>query len=263
MCTSWLCIGLDPDMGRLPSGVPATVDGIVDFCRAIIDATADLTVCYKINFAFFELLGSAGWSAIEQVRRAVPDDIPVIADAKRGDIGNTSRAYAEAILRVLDFDAVTVNPYLGQDSITPFLQYPDKAMLVLCRTSNPGAADLQELEIGKSPLYLIVARQALALSGPGEVGLVVGATAPAALRAARDLSQDIILLVPGVGAQGGKAADAVRAAANQKGQNALITVSRDVLYASPLADFAAAARNVAHERRAETWLVDEELHADR
>jgi orotidine-5'-phosphate decarboxylase len=236
---------------------------VVDFCRAIVDSTADAAACYKINFAFFEVLGPGGWEAIERVRRSIPDEIPVIADAKRGDIGNTSHAYADAILRVLDFDAVTVSPYMGHDSLTPFLQYPGKSILVLCRTSNPGAVDLQELDVAGSPLYLVVARKALALSGPGEVGLVVGATAPAALRAVRALSADVILLVPGVGAQGAKAADAVRAGANDQGKNALITVSREVMYASSLADFATAARDAAYERATETWLVNRASNAGR
>lgn len=253
---SWLCIGLDPDVSHLPSTIPTTVDGVVDFCRAVVHATADVTVCFKINFAFFEALGIAGWEALQRVRAAIPGDIPVIADAKRGDIGNSSRAYAEAVLQVLDFDAVTVNPYLGRDSIQPFLQYPDKAVLILCRTSNPGATDLQELEVAGSPLYLRVARQALGLSGRAEVGLVVGATAPAALHAVRALSRDVIILVPGVGAQGGSAAEAVRAGANDCGQNALVAVSRAVLYASSQSDFAIAARDVASQRAAETWLAD-------
>ncbi|MBV9278454.1 MAG: orotidine-5'-phosphate decarboxylase, partial [Chloroflexi bacterium] len=184
---SWLCVGLDPDPRLLPESVRPTPSSIVDFCRAVASATHPHAVAFKLNFAFYERLGGEGWKALEAVRRAIPDDVPVIADAKRGDIANTARAYAEAIFDALAFDAVTLNPYLGWDSLEPFTRYEGKGLFVLCKTSNPGSPDLQDLDVGGAPLYLAVARGALSLAGPAEVGLVVGATYPRALREVRAL----------------------------------------------------------------------------
>src|SRR5579884_3325121 len=253
---SWLCVGLDPDLERLPDGTSRDASGVEEFCRAIIAATHDYAAAFKINFAFFEVLGTAGWAALDAVRRAIPDDVPVIADAKRGDIGNTDRAYARAILEVLGFDAVTVSPYLGWDSVAPFLGIPGKAALVLCKTSNPGSADFQDLPVDGVPLYMRVARTAITHAGldsaPGEVGLVIGATYPDALRSVRALSDGMVFLVPGVGAQGARAADAVAAGANARGENALISVSREVIFASPDKHFAEAAGRAAQSLAAET-----------
>jgi len=250
---SWLCVGLDPDPNRLPQNLPQNARGIADFCRAIIDSTQNVAAAYKLNLAFFELLGAEGWSALEEVHNAVPADTPVIADAKRGDIGNTSRAYADSILGNLKFDALTVSPYLGWDALQPFLEYQLKGVIVLCKTSNPGASALQDLEVGGEPLYMRVARGALSLPSAADVGLVVGATQPEALRAVRRLNTDTILLVPGVGEQGGSAAQAVELGANAQGDNALINVSREILFASDGADYAARAARVARERASETW----------
>ena len=242
---SWLCVGLDPDASWLPPHIPPTAQGVVDFCRAIVEATAASALCFKINFAFFEVLGPDGWRALHQVRSSIPDDIPVIADAKRGDIGNTDEAYAHSILEVLDFDAVTVSPYLGQDSIKPFVSRPDKCALVLCKTSNPGSGDFQELSLEGEPLYVHVARRMLAWNTPGEIGLVIGATQPDALTRVRALSDDALFLVPGVGAQGCTPEDALRFGANHRGENALIAVSRQILTASSGTDFAQAAGRTA------------------
>jgi orotidine-5'-phosphate decarboxylase len=251
---SWLCVGLDPELGRLPSHLPRSVPGVVEFCRVIIDHTADLAACFKINFAFFEALGPDGWRALSEVRYLVPDGIPVIADAKRGDIGNTARAYARALFEALGFDAATVNPYLGWDSLGPFLTHPGKGVLVLCKTSNPGATEYQDILTDGEPLYMRVARKAVAARGPAEVGLVVGATQPDALRAVRALDENIVFLMPGVGAQGATAAHAVADGANQKGDNALASASRDVLYASSGRDFGEDARAVAERMAAQSWV---------
>lgn len=254
---SWLCVGLDPSIERLPSGAPPTVEGLIRFCREIVVATANHAAAFKINFAFFEVLGPEGWLALKRVRDSIPSDIPVIADAKRGDIEGTARAYARSIFEVLDFDAVTVSPYLGWDSIMPFAEYAGKCVLVLCKTSNPGSSDLQDLTVDGTPLHLVVARGALSLSARAEVGLVVGATQPRALQQVRALDQDAILLVPGVGAQGASAGEAVALGANKRGENALVSVSREILYASSGDDFAQAAQRMAQNRAEETWKADQ------
>lgn len=216
-------------------------------------ATSPHAVCFKINFGFFESFGVAGWQALAETRQLIPPAIPVIADAKRGDIANTARGYARGIFEELGFDAVTISPYLGWDSIEPFLGYRGRCVLVLTRTSNPGAADLQELRLQGEQLYLHVARRSLQLRGEAEVGLVVGATAPEAVRAVRRLSQDALLLIPGVGAQGATIEVAMAAGASAAGLNALINVSRDILYAANGTEFAAAAAGAAARLAAETW----------
>lgn len=248
---SWLCVGLDPDLSWLPAHLPATASGVVKFCTSIVDATAPWAACFKVNFAFFESLGPDGWRALSDVRAAIPRGIPVIADAKRGDIGNTDEAYARAILDLLDFDAVTVSPYLGRDSIAPFASRPGKCAIVLCKTSNPGAGDLQDRLIDGDPLYVHVAHTILSWETTGELGLVIGATQPDALRRIRALSQDVVLLVPGVGAQGASASEARRLAGNARGENALIAASRQILCASRDLDFATAAAGAAAALAAE------------
>lgn len=249
---SLLCIGLDPDLARMPPAI-----SVVDFNRAIIEATADLVCAYKPNFAFYEALGADGFSILKQTIDAVPEDIPVIGDAKRSDIGNTARAYARAIFEELGCDAVTVNPYLGHDSLAPFLEYRERGIFILCRTSNPGAADFQSLvcDTGKAPrphhekaprpLYEIVAERAGEWNSNGNIGLVVGATAPKELDEIRRLQPEMPLLIPGIGPQGGDLARAVHAGVDAKGERAIINSSRQVLYAGTGRDFAAAAREVA------------------
>jgi orotidine-5'-phosphate decarboxylase len=232
-------VGLDPELGRLPSPLPRTLGGAVDFCRAVIEATSDHAVAYKIGFDFFEVLGPEGWRALDQVRRAIPNAVPVIADAKRGDLGG------KAVLDVLGFDATTANPYLGWDTITGLAAYEGKGIFVLCRTSNPGSSAMQELRVEGEPLYLWVARHALGVEGRADVGTVVAATELDAARAVRRLSQDTLILLPGVGAQGGQVHEALAAGANRSGDNALVAVSRSILYASPGPDFQDAARQAA------------------
>jgi len=240
---SWLCIGLDPDPELTPG-----VD-VLQFNKAIIEATCDLVCAYKPNLAFYEALGIEGLAILEKTIKYIPGDIPVIGDAKRGDIGNTAKAYARALFPVLGFDAATVNPYLGLDSIEPFINYQDKGVFILCRTSNRGATDFQNLHIDGLPLYEVVAQKAKEWNIYGNIGLVVGATYPEELKKVRSICPEMPLLIPGIGAQGGDLASAVGYGVDAQGEKAIINVSRQVLYASKEKDFAQAARNMAEKIR--------------
>ncbi|MEE9284173.1 MAG: orotidine-5'-phosphate decarboxylase [Dehalococcoidia bacterium] len=244
---SLLCVGLDPWPPLMPK------EGIASFSQAIVEATADLVCAFKPNIAFYEAQGSAGLVALEQTLATIPDDVPVILDAKRGDIGNTAIAYAQAVFETWGADAVTVSPYLGRDSVEPFLAYEGKGVFVLCRTSNPGGSDLQALQVtadGQSaPLYEQVARLAERWNDHGNVGLVVGATVPGELARVRELCPHMPILVPGVGAQGGDLEASVRLGTDASGRRAVISVSRQVLYASGGSDYAQAARQAAQALR--------------
>ena len=245
---SLLCVGLDPDPALMPANL-----GIFEFNRAIIDATADLVCAYKPNIAFYEVFGSRGLDDLKRTRECIPADIPVIIDAKRGDIGNTARAYARGLFEYFNFDAVTVSPYLGYDSLEPFIQYADKGIFVLCRTSNAGAVDFQslscEVEDGKKPLYEVVAAKVNGWNTRGNLGLVVGATYPEELQRIRQDYPDMPLLIPGVGTQGGELSEVVRHGVDAKRQRTIINSSRQILYASKGKDYAAAARRAAQELR--------------
>jgi orotidine-5'-phosphate decarboxylase len=240
---SWLCIGLDPDPELMPRA------DVLQFNKTIIESTSDLVCAYKPNLAFYEALGAEGLAIQEKTIKYVPDDIPVIGDAKRGDIGNTARAYARALFSVLGFDAATVNPYLGFDSIEPFINYQDKGVFILCRTSSKGASDFQNLSTNGLPLYEAVARKAKEWNTYGNIGLVVGATYPEELKKIRSICPEMPLLIPGIGAQGGNLASAIAYGMDARGENAIINVSRQILYASKEKDFARAARNVAEQIR--------------
>jgi orotidine-5'-phosphate decarboxylase len=244
---SLLCVGLDPDPRRIPAAPHAHADPIYAFCMAIVEATADLVCAFKPNIAFFEALGPAGVATLQRLVADMPRSIPVIIDAKRGDIGSTATAYAEAIFERLGADAVTLSPYLGGDALQPFLDYADRGCFVLCKTSNPGSGDLQDLQLASGePLYLAVARQAQRVwNGNRNVGLVVGATYPAVLAQVRAACPNLPILVPGVGAQGGELAASVRAPLDADNAGVLINASRSILYASGGADFAQAARQEA------------------
>ncbi|HXH21041.1 MAG TPA: orotidine-5'-phosphate decarboxylase [Dehalococcoidia bacterium] len=246
---SLLCVGLDPDPALM------AIEDVAAFNRAIIEATSDLVCCYKPNLAFYEALGGEGWDALRATMAAVPAHIPVIADAKRGDIGNTAAAYARAIFDVLGADAMTVNCYGGRDSMEPFLEREDRGVLVWCRSSNPGAGDLQDLEVSfgpdRQPLWQVVALRARAWNTRGNVGLVVGATYPVQLAQARALCPDMPVLVPGVGAQEGAVGEAVRAGLDARGRGIIVSASRGVTYASRGRDFAEAAREAALKLRDE------------
>lgn len=209
---SVLCLGIDPDPAALPQGFPATLAGVEAFARLVVEAAVPFAAAVKPNLAFFEAFGAEGMAALERLRALVPSDVPFVADAKRGDIGTTAAKQAIALFDSLGADAVTVNPYLGEEAIEPLLARTDRFAYVLCRTSNPGAAELQGLQVAADdaaghpaePLYLRVARRAAAWGPGGTVGLVVGATAPAELAAIRAVVPQLSFLVPGVGAQGGE-----------------------------------------------------------
>jgi orotidine-5'-phosphate decarboxylase len=246
---SLLCVGLDPDPALMP------VDDVFEFNRAIIDATSDLVCAYKPNLAFYEALGLPGLEALEKTLRHIPPGIVTIGDAKRGDIGSTARAYARAMFEVWGFDAVTLNPYLGGDSLEPFLAYGDRGIFLLCRTSNPGATDFQSLvtlaEGPRRPLYQQVALKAKEWNRGRQVGLVVGATYPQELRGVRALCPEMPILIPGIGAQGGDLEAAVRWGTDGRGRLAIISATRQVIYASRGRDFPEAARRAASALRDE------------
>lgn len=237
---SLLCVGLDPDPAKLP------VKDVFEFNKAIIDATADMVCAYKPNLAFYEALGVRGLQALKKTVAYIPENIPVIGDAKRGDIGNTAIAYARALFGYYKFDAVTLNPYLGYDSIEPFLDYKDKGVFVLCRTSNSSACDFQDLvdNFGMK-FYQSVALRAGDWNTEGNVGLVVGATYPEELREIRKLCPEMLLLIPGIGAQGGDLESSVKYGVDGNQEKAVIVAARQVLYASKGADYAQAARKAA------------------
>jgi len=241
---SLLCVGLDPDPAKMP------VKDVFEFNKAIIDATADLVCSYKPNLAFYEALGVRGLQALKKTVAYIPKNIPVIGDAKRGDIGNTAIAYARALFGYYKFDAVTLNPYLGYDSIEPFLDYKDKGVFVLCRTSNSSASDFQDLvdNFGMK-FYQSVALRAGDWNIAGNVGLVVGATYPEELREIRKLCPEMLLLIPGIGAQGGDLEQSVKYGVDANKEKAIIVAARQVIYASQGADFARAARQAGSELR--------------
>ena len=240
---SLVCVGLDPDFRKHRAQDLAT------FTRAIVEATAEYAACYKPNMAFYEQYGIPGLQALEATLRAIPANIPVICDAKRGDVGNTAEAYARAIFETWGFGAATVNAYQGSDAVAPFLAHEGKAVFILCRTSNPGSREFQEqlLQDGRM-LYQYVASTVTSWSA--DIGLVVGATAPRELADVRRLAPAAPLLVPGVGAQGGRAEDVVRSAGYEPGR-LVVNASRSILYASEGAGFAEAAGQAARALRDE------------
>ena len=253
---SLLCVGLDPEPERLPEELRAlpVEKAVVQFCRAIIEATAPYASVFKPNLAFFEVLGPSGLVALQEILRAIPAHIPVIADAKRGDVSNTARNYAAALFETYGFDAVTVNPYLGYDSVAPFLSYRDRGVLLLCRTSNAGGRDFQDLLVQDTegqvrPLYEVVARRVQDWNEAGNCGLVVGATYPQELRTIRGLCPELPILVPGIGAQGGDLDATVPVAADARGERAMISASRSILYADSGPRYAEAAASVAQVLR--------------
>jgi orotidine-5'-phosphate decarboxylase len=248
---SLLCVGLDPEIERFPRQVAAQASPIFQFNKAIIDATADLVCAYKPQFAHY-----AAYEAEDQLERTIEyihrnyPGIPVILDSKRGDVGNTAERYAIEAFERYGADAVTVNPYLGSDSLEPFLKREDKGVIILCRTSNPGARELQDLEVGGRKLYQVVADiAARTWNSRGNCLLVVGATYPRELAEVREIVGNIPFLVPGVGAQGGDVAQAVANGQTQDGTGLIISSSRGILYASPDEDFAKAARAAAQTLR--------------
>jgi orotidine-5'-phosphate decarboxylase len=240
---SALCVGLDTDIDKLPASFDRKPSSLAAFNRAIIEATSDLACAYKINWAFYERYGIEGLQMLEATLRHIPSTAITIADAKRGDIGNTSAAYAKSVFEAFGCDAVTVAPYMGRDSVAPFLEYADKMTFVLALTSNQGSADFQRLPLANGELlYKHVMKSVFTWTPHENVGFVVGATHPQELAELRSLFPNVTFLIPGVGAQGGDAAATMRANGSAP---ALVNASRAVLYASSGVDFAEAAREAA------------------
>ena len=251
MKRSLVCVGLDIDMERIPSCLLSELDPLFAFNKAIIEATADYVSAYKLNIAFYEALGVPGWELLERTLTVIPRGILTIADAKRADIANTSRKYAETFFETYEFDAVTVSPYMGMDSVTPFLEYEDKTTFILCLTSNAGSSDFQRLKLDDGePLYIRVAEKALAWNFLyGNCGLVVGGTHTNEIRDIRDSAPDLPFLIPGIGAQGGNLELAVVNGTDKYGTSALINSSRTIVYASSDRTFAEVARSRAKHLR--------------
>jgi orotidine-5'-phosphate decarboxylase len=248
-----LCVGLDPDAARLPSHLRGRSDAVFEFCRAIVDATADLACAFKPQIAYFAALRAEDQleRLIAHVRARHPT-VPVILDAKRGDIGSTAEHYAREAFERYAAHAVTLSPYMGFDSIEPFLAYPDRGAFLLCRTSNPGGNDLQMLDAGGERVFERVARLASgAWNASGQLGLVVGATFPDELARVRGIAPGLPLLVPGIGAQGGDVEASVRAGRTADGTGMVINSSRAILYAGHGADFDARAHDAARATRDE------------
>jgi orotidine-5'-phosphate decarboxylase len=247
-----LCLGIDPHPDALPDGISPDAQGLETFARGILEAAGDLAIAVKINLAFFEAFGSAGWAALERLRRDVPADLPLIIDAKRGDVGSTAERQSAAIFGVLEADGVTLSPYLGEDAIEPFLAFAGRIVYVLARTSNPSAGTLQDLRADDTPIYRHVAEWVASRWPEPRVGLVVGATAPGELVELRAAMPGPAFLEPGVGAQGG---DLVAAVRNCHGARApgLVSVSRAIAQASRRADWreaaAASARGLVEAMR--------------
>ncbi len=242
---SFLCIGLDTDPARIPEHLQGEEDPVFAFNKAIIDATRDLCVAYKPNLAFYEALGWQGWRSFQRTVTYIGDSHFIIADAKRGDIGNTSRRYASAFFHAMNCDAVTVAPYMGRDSVEPFLGFEGKWVILLGLTSNPGSADFQLRPMADGqPLYRHVIRQAMSWAGPDALMFVVGATHPDELADIRALAPGYFFLVPGVGAQGGSLEAVARAGMNDQ-CGLLVNSSRGIIYAGSGTDFADKARSAA------------------
>jgi orotidine-5'-phosphate decarboxylase len=247
---SLLCVGLDPDPARFPDAVGKSPESIVAFNRAIIEATTDLACCYKPNLGFYLSYGALGVEALAQVRRDVPAHIPVLLDAKFGDLDITSTGYARAAFETWNFDALTVNPFLGHDALMPFLTYQDRGIFILAKTSNPGSGLLQDRALDDgSTVSMAVVNHANAWNTAGNVGLVVGATYPDQLAAIRAAAPDLPFLVPGVGAQGADLVAGVRAGLDKDNAGILINTSRAISYASSGADYQDAARAAAQSLR--------------
>jgi len=250
---SLLCVGLDPDVAKFPESLKAQPDAIFAFCKAIIDATASYACAFKPQIAYFAAIGAEDQlQAVCDYLKAHHPDIPLVLDAKRGDIGATAEQYAREALDRYRADAVTVNPYMGFDSVEPYLKWADRGVIVLCRTSNPGGSDLQFLEVDGKPLYQHVAQLvAQKWNRNGQCALVVGATFPQEIAQVRAIVGDMPLLVPGIGAQGGDIEATVKAGQTTDGTGMMINSSRAILYAKPQGDesFADAAARVARETR--------------
>jgi len=247
-------VGLDPDVDKLPEEMRTAEDPILAFNRWLIELTAPYACAFKLNSSFYEARGAAGWRSLQATMASIPPEIPVILDAKRGDVGPSAEAYAQAAFDTLDADAITVSPYLGEDALRPFLARAERGVFVLCHTSNPGASAVQELTCAGRALYERIAELAMSWNKHGNVGLVVGATFPGALRQLRTLVPHMTFLVPGLGAQGGDLPAAIAAGLDEQGRGMLLNVSRGIMYDSHPAQAAAGWRdaiNAARSRQTE------------
>lgn len=247
---SYLCVGLDTDGTKIPKHLRSHPNAVFEFNKQIIDATKDLCVTYKINTAFYEALGVKGWEALEQTVNYIPKDIFRIADAKRGDIGNTSTQYAKAFFETLNFDAITVAPYMGEDSVKPFLEYTNKWTIVLGLTSNTGSKDFEQQKIGEEFLYERVLRKVSKWGTPDNLMFVIGATKAKDFEQIRKIIPEHFLLVPGVGTQGGSLEDVSKYGMN-KDCGLLVNASRAIIFAGEKENFADEARKIALEYQKE------------
>ena len=234
---SFLCVGLDSDIDRIPKHLLSAQDPILEFNKQIIDATKDYAVAYKPNIAFYEAFGAKGWDTLKKTVEYIPEDIFTIADAKRGDIGNTSKMYAKAFFEQMDFDAITVAPYMGSDSVTPFLEFKDKWVILLAATSNPGGLDFQHNEIDGQKLYHKVIQKSLEWGDQENMMYVVGATRPEALKEIRSIIPNHFLLIPGVGAQGGSLKEVCKNGMSTD-CGLLVNSSRGIIFADSTENFA-------------------------
>jgi len=246
---SLLCIGLDTDPDKIPRFLRKFQNPQYEFNRLLIEATQDLVCAYKLNLAFYESMGDTGYRTIHRTLAVIPQEIVTIADGKRGDIGNTAARYASLIFENWKFDATTISPYMGYDSMEPFLKSRDRCAFVLALTSNKGSEDFQYLRVKGRPLYEHVVRAAGKWNTRKNIGLVVGATHPAELKRIRSLAPEMPILIPGIGAQKGDWEAAVRYGCNTRGQLAVINIGRSIIFASGGKDFAEKAREVAQEYR--------------
>lgn len=259
---SVLCVGLDPDPDKLPYSLRSSTDvpsAVRTFLKAVVETTAPFAAAYKFNLAFFEALGLQGWNVLSDLISSMPRNTMLIADAKRGDVGNSAKFYAKAFFEDFGFDAITISPYMGADSVLPFLEYEEKGVFLLVRTSNPGGNDFQTLIVDDEPLYMVIARKAKewARDQVGSLGFVVGATDLEAMAALRAACPKAAFLIPGVGAQGGDAGSVMKAAGSGP---VLVNSSRGILYASADSDFAARAASETDRLRAILWSGISERH---
>jgi orotidine-5'-phosphate decarboxylase len=239
----FICIGLDTDTNKIPSSLAGEKDPVFSFNRQIIEATCSYSAAYKLNFAFYEKSGAAGFEALKKTIELIPDNTLIIGDAKRGDIGNTSSMYADSVFNWFKCDSVTVNPYMGEDSVTPFLNYQDKLVFILALTSNPGAEDFEKLKLADGNYLFQNVIRKVKQWNRSNCGIVFGATKSEELKDNIDLIADLPVLLPGVGAQGGSLEDVVSIFKNKGRTNFIINVSRGIIYKSSGNDFAAAAKD--------------------
>lgn len=247
---SYLCVGLDTDINKIPGEIKKFEDPVFEFNKRIIDSTQDLCISYKLNLAFYETLGPAGLESLQKTVDYVPNNIFLIADAKRGDIGNTSNMYASEFYEFYDFDAVTLSPYMGKDSVDPYLKYPDKWVILLALTSNKGSQDFQTLKTERGFVYEEVLDISSKWGNSDQIMYVVGATKASSLTSIRKIVPDNFLLIPGIGAQGGNLEDVTRFGIN-KNVGLIVNASRSIIYASDGADFDQAARGKTLEIQVE------------